>query len=30
MSSLDPALSRLTTLGAGFVALSAIKPAGRP
>jgi ubiquinone biosynthesis O-methyltransferase len=30
MSSLDPALSRLTTLGAGFVALSAIKPTGRP
>ena len=30
MSSLDPVLSRVTTIGAGFVALSAIKPAGRP
>jgi ubiquinone/menaquinone biosynthesis C-methylase UbiE len=30
MSSLDPVLSRLTTIGAGFVALSAVKPAGQP
>ena len=30
LSSLDPVLSRLTTIGAGFVALSAVKPAGQP
>ena len=30
LSSLDPVLGRLTTIGAGFVALSAVKPAGRP
>jgi ubiquinone biosynthesis O-methyltransferase len=30
LSSVDPVLSRLTTIGAGFVALSADKPAGRP
>jgi ubiquinone/menaquinone biosynthesis C-methylase UbiE len=30
MSSLDPVLGRLTTMGAGFVAISAIKPTGRP
>ena len=30
LSSLDPVLSRLTTIGAGFVAVSAVKPAGRP
>jgi SAM-dependent methyltransferase len=29
LSSLDPVLSRLTTIGAGFVALSAVKTAGR-
>lgn len=29
LSSLDPMLSRLTTIGAGFVALSGAKPAGR-
>jgi ubiquinone biosynthesis O-methyltransferase len=30
LSSLDPMLSRLTTVGAGFVALSAVKPISRP
>ena len=30
LSSLDPVLSRHTTIGAGFVALSAVKPEGRP
>jgi ubiquinone biosynthesis O-methyltransferase len=30
LSSLDPVLSRLTTVGAGFVALSALKPTSRP
>ena len=30
LSSLDPVLSRLTTIGAGFVALSAAKPGDRP
>jgi ubiquinone biosynthesis O-methyltransferase len=30
MSPLDPVLSRLTTLGAGFLAIFAIKPTGRP
>jgi SAM-dependent methyltransferase len=28
LASCDPALGRLTTIGAGFVALSAVKPAG--
>jgi ubiquinone biosynthesis O-methyltransferase len=30
MSSLDPVLGRLITVGAGFVALSAVKPASQP
>ena len=30
LSSLDPVLSGLTTIGAGFVALSAVKPASQP